>query len=97
VTHVFYTQTADGLPIFPATVGVHVDGRGRVLGVQGDLFPGTRMKGVARLSPEQAAERAADQIGVDFHARRNGMANGAVLLERGRFRSPVVVRQAIYP
>ncbi|HKQ96252.1 MAG TPA: M36 family metallopeptidase [Candidatus Polarisedimenticolia bacterium] len=97
VTHVFYTQTADGLPVFPATVGVHVDGRGRVLGVQGDLFPGARARGAARLSPEQAAEKAADQVGVDFRARRSGAENGAVVLERGRFRNPVQVRQAIYP
>ena len=97
LTHVFYTQTADGLPVFPAALGVHLDGRGRVLGVEGDLFPGTRRQGAARLTPEQAAERAADQVGVDFRARRAGQDGAKVVLERGRFRSEVKVSEVIYP
>jgi hypothetical protein len=97
LTHVFYTQTADGLPVFPATVGVHLDGRGRVLGVEGDLFPGVRQRGQARLTPEQAAERAADQVGVDFRAHRRGTDGAAVVLERGRFRDEVRVSPALYP
>ena len=97
VTHVFFTQTADGLPVFPAALGVHLDGRGRVLGVEGDLFPGTRRRGAARLTAEQAAERAADQVGVDFRGRRRGKDGAAVVLERGRFRADVRVSEAIYP
>jgi hypothetical protein len=97
LTHVFYTQTADGLPVFPATIGVHLDGHGRVLGVEGDLFPGTRRRGAARLTQEQAAERAADQVGVDFKARRLGSRGAAVVLERGRLRDEVEVTQVLYP
>ncbi|HET8947837.1 MAG TPA: M36 family metallopeptidase [Candidatus Polarisedimenticolia bacterium] len=97
LTHVFYTQTADGVPVFPATVGVHLDGRGRVLGVEGDLFPGTRRRGGARLTAEQAAEKAADQVGVDFRAHRRGTEGDAVVLERGRFRDEVKVSPILYP
>ena len=97
VSHVFFTQKAEGIPVFPAVVSVHLDARGRVLGVQGDLFPGTHRAAAARLTPEQAAETAAEQIGVTLHARRVGQEAGAVILEAGSLRQPVKVEKVIYP
>gem|GEM_PF-4165707 len=97
LSHVFFTQKVEGIPVFPAVVGVHLDGRGRVLGVQGDLFPGTRRAAMARLTPEQAAEAAAEQIGVTFHARKIGEEAGAVIFESDSLRQPVRVEPAIYP
>jgi hypothetical protein len=97
LSHVFFTQAIDGIPVFPAVLGVHLNSRGQVVGVQGDLFPGIGRPPRARLTPEQAAERAAEEIGVTFRARRVSEEKGATILEAGSLRQPVRVEQTIYP
>jgi Zn-dependent metalloprotease len=72
VTHVFYKQLADGIPVYPASLSVHLNARGQVLGVAGDVFPGVRAPAAAALTQERAAELAAQQVGVDYHATRVG-------------------------
>ncbi|HZI94355.1 MAG TPA: hypothetical protein VFE84_08940, partial [Patescibacteria group bacterium] len=57
-SHVFFTQMQAGVPVFPGTLSVNLNGKGQVMSVQGDAFPGARAAQAARLSPEEAAEIA---------------------------------------
>ncbi|HEU5180371.1 MAG TPA: M36 family metallopeptidase [Candidatus Polarisedimenticolia bacterium] len=97
MSHAFFTQTVDEIPVFPAVLGVHLNPRGQVVGVQGDLFPGTTRPPRAHLTAGQAAELAADSIGVTLKARKIAEEKGAVIFEAGSLREPVRVEQAIYP
>lgn len=97
LSHVFYDQMADGIRVFSAAVGVHLNSRGQVLGVQGDLFPGARGRSAPRLTPEEAAQKAADGIGVTFHPHRSAVQGDVVSFEAGAFRQPVHVEKWIYP
>jgi len=97
VSHVYFTQTSAGVAVFPASLGVHLNGHGQVIAVQGDVFPGVEFRGAERLTAERAAEIAAAHIGVHFTARRTGEEGGMVRLESGPFRSGVRVSRALYP
>jgi Zn-dependent metalloprotease len=96
VSHVYFEQTQGGVPLFFGTVGVHVNAKGQVLSVQGDVFPGPQAMAPAVLSPEQAAVAAAAHIGVNYSPVRRKTESDAVVFDKDTLMSPVRVTHAIY-
>ena len=96
LTHLYYRQLVGGLPVFPATLGVHLDAQGRVLSVKGDVFPGILTPSSFRLTPEEAAVAAARHVDVRFTPRVVALEDDAVILEADGLMSPVRVTKAIY-
>ncbi len=96
VAHVYYRQRVGGVPVFQGLLGTHLDERGRVLGVRGNVFPGLAAPRAFRLSPEHAAEAAASHAGARFVAHRRGTDGDAVVLEPDSLGAEVHVTKTIY-
>ncbi len=96
VSHVFFTQMADGVPLFPGVLSVHLDARLQVLSVHGDVFPGARTPKGTRLSAAEALEIAADGIGVRLTAVPIGIEGDDVLFAPGDLLAPVRVSRTLY-
>jgi hypothetical protein len=66
VTHVYMRQTVGGVPVFAATVGVHLNARKQVLAVDGDVFPRAASAAwTAKISADEALRHAARHAGID--------------------------------
>ena len=97
LTHVFFRQHVGGVPVFTAAIGVHVDGRGRVLAFGGDTYAGLTAGAPVALLPEDAARIAAAGVGVDLAPRRIRQDGPTVILDRGPLVDDVRVERWIYP
>jgi hypothetical protein len=65
VTHVYFKQTANGIPVFAATLGVHLNARKQVLAVDGDVFPRAGSAAwVAKIGADEAVRFAAKHAGI---------------------------------
>ncbi|MBP7146660.1 MAG: M36 family metallopeptidase [Acidobacteria bacterium] len=95
--HVFYQQRVGGVPVFPVSLGIHVDPLGRVTGVRGDVFPRLVIPPAPRLTPEQAARIAAASVGVEYQPLVAGVEERTVVFAPGPFLAPVRVSRWVYP
>jgi hypothetical protein len=77
VTHVYMKQTVGGVPVFAATVGVHLNARRQVLAVDGDVFPHAASAAWnAQLSADDAVRHAARHAGIESFTPARVSSNG---------------------
>ena len=68
VTHIFFQQSIDNIPVYNAIVGVHIDRNGVAREVGHRFIPALRSKvtsSQAVISPAVALENAADHLGIN--------------------------------
>ncbi len=94
-THVYMNQMIDGVRVFPAVIGVHLNSQRQVMAVHGDVFP-LDLRWTAKLTSAQAARAAAKFAGVAFEPRLRRQIEDAAVIEPGPFRSEITVTRTIY-
>ena len=94
VTHVYMKQLVSGVPVFAATVGVHLNARRQVVAVDGDVFPhAAAMAWTAGITADQALAHAARHAGIEKLTPARVSANS---FSAPQLRSPANVTRIIY-
>ena len=111
-TILLFEQQAEGVRVYQGQVVVNVNAAGQVINVGGDSYPRLRVENGFALSPAQAVERAAAELGAEgFSAQHLGtrqvpktfgdlqpeFEEGQVFDGGGVFTDKIVVTRTIFP